>query len=314
MEVTGSTTQGSTQPPVSTPIIQTGQGEGTEPIVQGEGDAQPSEPKLSEIDLAKKFNLLTAKEKQLLAEKEALKREKEAGGSFEQKYNELLQSLKTSPIEFLQQHGFSFKDLAAMILNDNKPTVEQKLKSLEDQILEDKRRAEEQKKIEDEERQKKLKETEDQRHAEVINKAKESLKETIDASEEFELVRAHGAYDQVWDVIQAVYDETKKVISFEEAAKHVEDDLFQKGQKFFETNKFKQKYQPAPIKEEFEMEDVGHNHYYKKLLEERYGRTLGNDMMTDGAGTPQTNQRPYLDDDESKAYLAKKLAKMLQGN
>ena len=106
----------------------------------GAPEAKPPEPEPDQnIDLAKKFNKLTEDEKVLRGKEETLKTEREEFAS----QQEALAGLKENPLKALKAMGISFKDLAQQVLNDEEPTTEQKLKTLEEQVLADKKTREE---------------------------------------------------------------------------------------------------------------------------------------------------------------------------
>lgn len=270
----------------------------------------PEEPNPESVDLAKKFNTLTRHEKMLREKEEKLKTEEGEINSL----RELRENLKNKPLEALKAAGLTFKDLAEMVLNDEKPTLEHQVKSLEERILADKKEREEREAREREESEKAAESAKTKKWEEAVSAAKTQIKELVDNNEEeYELIKHHGSHDLVWDVIQDVYNETKKVIPIAEAAAKVEEYLTGEAEKILQANKFKKRFQQIKepeIDQEIE-EDRTHNFYAQKMLEEKYGRGLSNDLTSEGSKPPQKSQ-PFLSDDESKERLAKKLQQRLE--
>lgn len=268
-------------------------------------EGSEDKPKLSDLDLAKKFNYLTSQEKKLRERESQIKSEAE-------KYEQIsmaIENLKTNPMEALKAAGWSFKDLAELILNDEQPTLEKKVQSLEEQIVQERKEREERARKEAEDRKAQEEKAQIEAYDKAVNKAKQDIKKLVDDTESYELIREQGAYDLVWDVVQEVFNETKRVIPFKEACDKVEEYLTQEVEKYFNVGKFKARYQPVPDKEE--IEDNGQNYYMKRMLEEKFGKSLSNDMASEGSKPPSSYEQPYLSDDESKAKLAKKLREML---
>lgn len=279
-------------------------GEASASDIEVEREGEDAGDKPSPLDFAKKFNELTASEKRLREKEESFKKERDEIMSLKEE----ISKLKENPLQALEAAGWSFKDLAEMILNDEKPTTEQRIESLEERILSEKKEREEREQAQKTAEEEKIKQFEEQRAKEAIEKAHRDIKELVDGSDEYEMIQAEGAYDLVWEVIEEAYNATEKVLPFAEAAQKVEEYLTQEAEKVFSVGKFKKKYQPIPEPEE--KVDIGHNYYYQKMLEEKYGRSLTNDMQSDSAA-PSHREKPFLSDEESKAVLAKKLKDML---
>ena len=219
------------------------------------------------LDLARKFNQLTEHERRLRDEQTNFRSEQDEATQIK----EQLANLKSDPLKALEALGISFKDIAEQVLNDEKPTTEQKLKSLEEQILADKASREA-------EREKEKTEWNEAEEAELheaatetMDESKEIIRQFVDGDEEgkYELVKQQGAYDTVWDVVQEVFNETDTIIPFEEAAAKVEEYLEGEAEKFLSTDKFKKRYRQIESEPEEEVESMGHNHYQQKMLEER---------------------------------------------
>jgi len=273
----------------------------------GQTSSEREESKLDELGLSKKWNALTMQERKLRERETHFKTEKEKYDAIASKY----ENLKTNPMEVLREAGWDLKKLADLVLNDEKPTTEQKLQTLEEQILEE-RESRKREKTEAEEARKRALEQEQQAvYDQTVAKAKKDIDDIVSGSDEFELIRDQGAQELVWNVMQEVWRETKQVIDIKEAALKVEGYLEDEVEKIMKAQKFQSRYKPVPPKEE-EI-DLGHNFYMKKMLEEKYGRGLSNDMVSDGARVPEEKE-VYLTDDERKARVAKRLQATLQAS
>lgn len=283
------------------------------------GDGSLSE-KEQGLEFAKKFEYLTKREKKLREEAEKVKA---AGGQVEQleaeiaRYKALEERIQTDPLGVMKEKGWTFKDLTEFVLNDSKETAEKKIERLEKKFEEDlasreQREDEERKRVEEEKAREKEK-----TYTEQVKQVKESIDNLIEENpDDYELIKTQGANDLVWDVILDVFEQTKKVISIEDAAKRVEDYLFTENEKIFNTKKFQTRFKKVdPITEDEDLKVLEPlrepNHYQQKVLEKKFGRGLTNDMQGEGSGGKQEPQR-YLTDEESKRYIAAKLRRKLQ--
>lgn len=282
----------------------------------------PEKPDLTgdgnhEIEFAKRFDQLTRQEKALRLKEEKLKLDSE-------KYEPLqrqIEELKTNPLKALKDAGWTFKELAELILNDEKPTVDKRLDDLQNKFdadIKSRMDREEREKQEAKER----KEAEEKATFEKqVGQIKQAIEDLVNENEEeYELIKNQNAFDLVWDVIQEVFNQTdgKKMLTIQEAAKSVEDYLYNEAEKNLSAKKFQSRFkrieEPSEDDQEFakKVEDMrAPNHYMKKLLEEKYGRGLSNDMQAEGSGGKKESSI-YLTDDESKALLAEKLRRRLQ--
>lgn len=161
---------------------------------------------------ASRFAALSRKEKAILERERRLK-EIEAEFSTLKKSKE---NAKIDPIAFLQEHGLSFEQLTDHILSGGKPkelTLEEREARLKEQIL-----GEVKSQAEQERRQKA---EEDGKAA--IDAYKRQIQELVDSKpDDYELIKASDAADQVWEKIESHYNETGKLLSVQEASDEVE--------------------------------------------------------------------------------------------
>jgi len=289
---------------------------GIEPVGTDLTPAEPSTPTPSEIEMSEKFNQVTAREKELRDSEDKIKIERETHGATTAELEEtrkILATFKDDPLAGLKALGIEFKEVAERVINDGAATAEHRVAKLEKQ-WDDKRQADQDaaeaaetsKKAADEKFQAEEKER-------AISRTQEDISRTIaEGGDKYELIRAQGAEELVFDVAAAVYKETKKIMTWVEAADKVEAQITAEVEKYLETPKFKAKYQLIPDKKEIseeEQDDKDNNFYARELLKDKYSRVLSNKMVSEGA-TPQDPTK-WLSDDESKDYLAKKLERML---
>lgn len=291
---------------------------GTEPAPQeGDGTPTPAEPDQKEIDLAEKFNMVTAREKELRDSEENIKREREthttATGELEEA-RQLIKNFKDNPLEGLKALGIDFKDVAEMVLNEDKPTPDQRVRKLEEQLAQRDIDADEKAKASvqaKEEADQKWAASEQDRH---IKEAEQSIKSEIDAEgneDKYEFIKSQEAYDLVFEVAAIEYKDNKNILTWEEAATKVEEHLWNEHAKMSGTKKFKAKYQDVPpVISHDDERDMEANYYGRKHIEELYGRGLSNQMASEGSKAPEKSD--WRTDEESKEYLANKLRKMME--
>lgn len=142
---------------------------------------------------------------------------------------------KSDPKQFIEKNGLSYEQLTDIYLNDGKPTSEQQIKSLHDEI-----RALQQR-LDNEQTQGKEIEAQKQ-----IDGFKRDIRGTIaKEGDRFQLIQARDAYDTVFQVIESYFAKTKADTGFgillpiSEAAEYVERDLYDEAQKLLSLPKFK---------------------------------------------------------------------------
>lgn len=292
--------------------------EGTPEPKDAEGTPEPS-PK--EIELSEKFNQITAREKDLRDAEERIKTERESFGQTASELEEtrkILADFKNDPLAGLKALGIEFKDVAERVINDGAPTAEHRVAKLEREWA-DQRQAEQDAAAETATSKK---ESDEKLQAEEKDRAVAQTRKEIETAieeggDKFEMIRAQGAEELVFDVAAKVFRDTQKILTWTEAAEKVEEQIVAEVEKYLETPKFKAKYQLIPEKSEISVEDKEHedsNFYARKMLNEKYGRILNNQMSSESSSSSATSEPPtrWLDDEESKDFLAKKLKAMLE--
>jgi hypothetical protein len=223
--------------------------ESTAPISEAQPVEQVEVPKKTDDFLAPKFAALSKKEKQIRQTEAALKareaelskRLAEIEGSkteTESKLKSFEQQFKENPLKALKERGITMEQLIEMQMNDENPTVDMKLKRMQEE-MESKALA----RVEELER--KLKEKEENEAKSQYDKAVESYKKELSSfaqqnAETYELIVANEATDLMFQVADEYYRNTKRVPDIKEVADAVEAHLEEEARKIFELKKFKQ--------------------------------------------------------------------------
>ena len=273
-----------------------------------------------EIELSEKFSQITQREKNLRDAEARIKVEQETIGATASEIEEtkkILATFKDNPLAGLKALGIEFKDVAERVINDGEPTAEHRVAKLEREWIA-KRDADQAAAAEAEEAQKEAdKKLQNETKERAIAQTQKDIAAVIQAGgDKFEMIRAQGAENLVFDVAAQVYRDTKKIMTWEEAAEKVEKQITGEVEKFLETGKFRSKYQLRPAEPEVseeEKEDGDSNFYARRMLNEKYGRILDNSMTGTSSGTDKksTPSERWLSDEESKDHLAKRLKAML---
>jgi hypothetical protein len=177
------------------------------------------EPK-AEDKFAGKFAALSRKEREVqqkFAELKAEQKKIEADRAEYEKYKSLKTKAKENPLEWLKEGGVNYDELTRYIINDNKPDPDSKIQTLEQKI----------KQWEEEKERDKLKEAEvkkTQAIEDYIQNIKAFVKDGENATK-YELIQAFNYEPVVYNVIEQHYQETKKLLTFDEACDLVEEHL-----------------------------------------------------------------------------------------
>lgn len=214
---------------------------------------QTEEIKKAGPDLDSKFAALSRKEKEI---REMEKAFKEKYASFEEKFASLTKKeeepepepqeplewrLKKDPINTLKEFGLDMDTLTNLLINDGQLTPEMKAELMKEELQND-YKSEIQKLREELLQEKKQKE--EQEYNNTIAAFKSEIQEHVESSEELELTKAAGAFDQVYEVIRAHHEETGNVMSIEDASNYVEQYLEEEAEKLAKIEKIRKKLLP----------------------------------------------------------------------
>lgn len=260
-----------------------------------ETPAAPVEaPKPQEDEnLAKRFEALARKEKNLVTMRQRLKA-METEIKEKQKTLSDFESLKKlsreNPEEFLKRFDTDYQSLTDFYLNRETPTADTQVKLVREEIENLKKAQEEFKRQQMEEQAKKAKAEEEA----MIEAFQEEISDFLSShADDYELTLSSDTNQAlVFDTIQEVYNQTGKILSKKEAADRVEEYLEEQLLSLKALKKFKLKFglQDEP-KEGEEIKSVAQD-----------SKTLSN--LTPSSSVP-SNLPPQTEADRLKRALAK---------
>lgn len=219
-----------------------------EPNRQGntnEAVPQVATPEPAKADpMSPKFAALAKKERQLNAERERLKSEREALNAEKNKYQSGYYSkeqLLKDPLSVLGEVGLNYNALTEKILNSNQPTdpVIQELLQQVKQLQESQTRF-----------QTEAEKLQTQQYEQAVNQIRMDVKSQIENGQDFPLIQTTEAVEDVVELIKAVFDEEKRIMTVEEACKEVEDYLTEEALKIAAVEKIKSKILPPKVEPE----------------------------------------------------------------
>lgn len=202
-------------------------------------------------DITPKYVLLAREQKALRLEKEKIKQEREAwakersgAGDIDSKYKDLDSRLsdKNAFIQVLLEKGHTPEEIAQAILNGPKQQ-DVELMSLKKEIEGLKGETSS---------TKKLFEQQEQKQKEQVDKQMlQDIKTFVDASPDFELIKANGAYETVLELIKKDFEETGILKEESEVAKEVEEFLLEDAIRVASYSKVQQKLNPPKEESKF---------------------------------------------------------------
>lgn len=216
-------------------------------------EIKPEAPKQDD-KFASKFAALSRKEKTLREQERNLQQTAQRLKAMETELKKMQEErngadtslkarLKSDPLKVLAEEGLTYEELSERVLNDGNPTpqrmIEQMRSELQREYKSELEALKQQIREKEENEQKKQYET-------AENNFKAELKQYIDGNEKYELTKANGAYDLAFDVAKEYYDQTGKVLSYEEAADLVEGHLEEEANRILQLKKIQSKIQKPP--------------------------------------------------------------------
>lgn len=258
-------------------------------------------PSQEELDFARRFTALTRKERDILAREERMRGELQSVQEWRKEQEVRRRSdelIASNPLKFLEEKGWNFNQLADFALNDNKPTQNQVVESLQKQI-EDMRREREEEKT-----SKYQSEVENN-----IRNYKANIRAELEAkADKYELLNQFEQFDAVYDAMNDHFIKTTgpngepgEILDIDEVAASVEKYLDDQLDRAAKTKKFTSRFAPS-VKEDLKMEEP-------KSLGDRDNspRTLTNASVS---GSRSGDTGGYLDEESSKRRAAKLLEEM----
>lgn len=206
---------------------------------------------------ASKFAALSKKERELReregkskAEIEAAKKQAEEYKTKYGKYEgfeEKIKADKREGVRFLLEQGYTTEEIADIVLEEMNPDPEKRRQKeqseLEKRLFGEIENLKKQLTQREQDEIEAAKKAEQDNFEKTVTQVKTELKDYIDQSEEFELIKLNGEYETVFDVMQEHYNdqlargiapEQIKLLSYEEAAKWTETYLEEQARKAYE--------------------------------------------------------------------------------
>ncbi len=184
--------------------------------------------------LSPRFAALSKKEKELQRAREALTAERQKLEVEKSGYIPKSE-LKTNLMKVLQEQGIGYEELSQVLLSAPGPQDQQLLK-LQQRIdeLEGKVTTTATSMEENQKRQ----------YENALKQIHNEAAKLIETNADYETIKQLGAVDSVVDLIKQTFEADGQLLSVEEAAKRVEDELVEKGLKFANVSKIKSKLLP----------------------------------------------------------------------
>lgn len=259
-------------------------------------EAAPPEPKEDVAALFdQKFALITRREREVQKAVQQFKQQQAEMAEALKELNEyrtLKERAKTDPLAFVKHHGIEYKQLTDQVLNDERPTPEMLIDNLRAKIeaLEaersDERKAQDQK-----------------QRDQLVSTFKDGIKEYVESNaEQYELIKAFGAHDQIFNMIHDHWRQTGgpdggEYLPVQKVAEYLENQMFQEAQKLMTLKKLSPKDQ-AKVEAALENKDSA-----QAVQPKPQPRTLTNNLSSSGAQPAAV--RPKFDDDTSLREAAK---------
>ena len=211
--------------------------------VESSDAGTPPEP--APDPFSRRFAQLAREQKKLRQERDEMKRvqqELDARKSTVSSFDDLQRLARENPYEVMQKLGLDYEALSRQVLQDGEITPEQKMagemKRLRDEI--DSMKAE---------RAELVKQEEAKKYQDTYGRFVDEIKTFVDNTNEFDFVKANNAYHVVAEVMQEHYNSTQDVMSYDEAAKMVENYYEAEAEKYLAVPKLeqrlKERYAPA---------------------------------------------------------------------
>lgn len=206
-------------------------------VVEATSTSEATSEATNDKSASKYIAELARKEKEFRARELALKSKEEEWHSKEKEYQTKYiakDSLKSNPYAALTESGLNEEELMSMIMNPPNQT-DLKIKGLESKIESLMKSLEE--------RDSKAQESTTAAYQKALDGIRSDAKDLVEASEEFEVIKASGE-DGIEAVVRYIEDEFKKSgkqIPVDKAAQHIEEQFLEHAMKFASLNKIKQR-------------------------------------------------------------------------
>lgn len=197
-------------------------------------------PEKKDDFLSPKFAALARQEKQIRAERERLKREKEAFEAEKQaRLNGYIpkEKFKANPLAAIEEAGLTYDELTQSLLSAPQAQVDPTVRALQAEIAELKGQLGQ--------FTKKQEETQSQAYQQALETIRHKVKGLVGSSTEFETIKALGQEDAVVALIEETFKSDGYVMTEEEAAREVEEHLVEEAIRMASLEKVKKKLAPT---------------------------------------------------------------------
>lgn len=196
--------------------------------------------------LSPKFVMLARKEKEIRRQAQAIARQREELKAKESEYQTNYipkESLTANPLKVLLENGYSYDQIAEMLLKQSDPQTQAFTKVEQDlQAIKEAQRLSEER----------FKTQETQQRDQAIKQIRSEVTSLVDNNESYETIKSLGVHEAVVELIKETFDKKGVLLSADEAATKVENHLIAEGMKMASLNKVKSKLTPPviPVAEE----------------------------------------------------------------
>ena len=243
-------------PPVAAPTDPGGQNS----TVEAKVEATPLDPKY-EV-LAKKESALRTLEKELKAKETSIADQVKA--AVDEALKGYRARLKEAPLDVLNEEGLTYDQLVEQAVNAPDPitrATQQEIKSIKDAQA---------KMSEDIQNSAKA-----QRES-AVNQIRYDVTELVESDPNFETIKGTGSVEDVVELITKTFDESGKLLTIDQAAKMVEDELFEEALKIASLSKVKSKLTPQQAEPKLQ-----------SIKQPQQSMTLTNSMSSSKPMTPR---------------------------
>ncbi len=230
---------------------------GEDPTPEGEGgeggEEGKKEPTPDEQRMGARFAALSKRERELVEKERNFKAQLDQAQQQQTKIQPILDAIaqaKTNPGALLEAAGISMDHLVRFYMNGGQPTPEDKIELLQQQIEEDR---ETRRKEREEAEAERVKQAQAQVDRQIDAYKREVVAHIAENPEDYELILAHEAQDEVFNLIIEHHSETGEILSPDVAAKKYEEDLVAAMEKVMGLKKFEGRVKP---KEEAQPEET----------------------------------------------------------
>ena len=207
---------------------------------QAKGDSDPK----SQESFSKRFSALNRERKALSAKEAELKKQMaqiEAEKAEFGKWKEQQSAIKDAknPLKALEAFGYTYEDAAQFLLNDQKPTPDLMIKSVEEKVQALQAELERERKQKAEYEAKML----EQESVKTNQQAISTIKDHLSKNPDFDALVALDMQGMIFNKINDHYNETGDVLEIDSVAREMLSDVEEMLEKVTKTAVFKKKYE-----------------------------------------------------------------------